>query len=89
VYTSLFSPFFFIWWGGVRLSPLGTLATNRPTVPATDDIWVWSILWNDNWRGKQKYSDKTYPNATLPTTNPMWPNLRTNPGRRSGKSAGD
>jgi hypothetical protein len=28
---------FFIPWGGVRLSPLGTSATNCPIVPAPDD----------------------------------------------------
>jgi hypothetical protein len=29
--------FFFVSWGGVRLSPLGTSATNWPIVPAPDD----------------------------------------------------
>jgi hypothetical protein len=28
--------FFLILWGGMGLSPLGTSATNGPTVPATD-----------------------------------------------------
>jgi hypothetical protein len=27
----------FLGWGGVRLSPLGTSATNWPIVPAPDD----------------------------------------------------
>jgi hypothetical protein len=31
--------FFFVSWGGVRLSPLGTSATNWPIVPAPDDRW--------------------------------------------------
>jgi hypothetical protein len=29
--------FFLILWGGVRLSPLDTSATNWPIVPAPDD----------------------------------------------------
>jgi hypothetical protein len=29
-----------VYWGGVRLSPLGTLATNRPIVPALHDRWT-------------------------------------------------
>jgi hypothetical protein len=29
--------FFLVSWGGVRLSPLGTAATNWPIVPAPDD----------------------------------------------------
>jgi hypothetical protein len=29
--------FFLVCWGGVRLSPLGTSATNWPIVPARDD----------------------------------------------------
>jgi hypothetical protein len=28
---------FLVSWGGVRLSPLGTSATNSPIVPAPDD----------------------------------------------------
>jgi hypothetical protein len=37
----------------MRLSPLGTSATNRPIVPALDYIWwVWSSLWNENWQGR-------------------------------------
>jgi hypothetical protein len=31
--------FFLVSWGGVRLSPLGTSATNWPIVPARDDRW--------------------------------------------------
>jgi hypothetical protein len=69
----------------VRLSPLGTSATNGPIVPAPDDRWVWSIWWNENWQGKQKYSEKTCPSATLSTTNPTCPELQSNPDRRGGK----
>jgi hypothetical protein len=65
-------PFFSFFLGGVRLSPLGTSATNWPIVPAKDDRWwwMWSSRWNKNWQGKLKYSDKTYPSATLSTTIP-------------------
>jgi hypothetical protein len=34
-----------------------------------------------------KYSEKTCPSATLSTTNPTWPDLGSNPGRRGGKPA--
>jgi hypothetical protein len=72
-------------WGGVRLSSLGTSATNWPIVPASDDRWwVWSSRWNENWQGKLKYSDETCPNATLSTTNP---HLGLNPDRRGRKPA--
>jgi hypothetical protein len=49
--------FLFCFWGGVRLSPLGTSATNWPTVPAPGDRWwwVWSSRWNEMWQGKPKY----------------------------------
>jgi hypothetical protein len=33
------------------------------------------------------YSEKTCPNATLSTTNPMWPDSGSNPDRRGGKPA--
>jgi hypothetical protein len=33
-----------------------------------------------------KYSEKTSPSTTLSTTNPTWPDLGSNPGRRGGKS---
>jgi hypothetical protein len=71
-------------WGGVRLSPLGTSATNWPIVPALRGRWwVWSTQWNENWQGKPKYSEKTCPSATLSTTNPTWPDL----GHCGGKPA--
>jgi hypothetical protein len=68
----------------VRLSPLGTLATNWRIVPALDVRWwwwMWSSQWNENWQGKLKYLEKTCPSATLSTTNLTWPNL----GHRCGK----
>jgi hypothetical protein len=41
------------------------------------------------WRlaGESKYSEKTCPSATLPTTNPTWLDPHLNPGRRGGKPA--
>jgi hypothetical protein len=54
----------------MRLGPLGTSAANRPVVPAPDDRRVWSIWWNENWQGKQKYTEKSCLSATLSITNP-------------------
>jgi hypothetical protein len=64
-----------------------TSAANWPIVPAPDDRWwrVWTSWWNGTWLGQQKYSEKTCPSATLSTTNPTWPDLGSNPGRRGGK----
>jgi hypothetical protein len=70
------------------LGPLGTSATEWPIVPAPgdcdDDGEFW---WNEDWQGKPKYSEKTRPSATLPSTNPTWPDPGMNPGRRGGKPA--
>jgi hypothetical protein len=77
---------FLVSWGGVRLSPLGTSATNWPIVPAPDDRrWVWSNWWNENLQGKPKYSEKTCCSVTFSTTDPIWPDLGSNPSRRGGK----
>jgi hypothetical protein len=83
------SGLFLVSWGGVGLSPLGTSATNWPTVPAPNDRWwwMWSSRWNENWQGIPKYSEKTCPSATLSTAKPTWPDLGSNPGRRCGKPA--
>jgi hypothetical protein len=80
---------FFYFSHGVRLSPLGTAATLWPILPASDDRywWLWSNRWNTYWEREPKYSEKSYPSATLPTTNPTSPNLGSNPGRRGGKPA--
>jgi hypothetical protein len=79
---------FLVSWGGVRLSPLSTSATNWPIVPAPDDRWwVWRSQWNENFQGKPNYSEKTCPCPTLSTTNPTWPELGSNPGCRGGKPA--
>jgi hypothetical protein len=68
---------------GVRLSPFGTAATVWPTVPVLDGrwYWLWSNCWNAIWKGKPKYSEKTYHSSTLFTTNPTWSNPGLNPGR--------
>jgi hypothetical protein len=42
---------------------------------------------NANWQGEPKCSEKTFPSATLSTTNPTWPDPGSNPGRRGGKPA--
>jgi hypothetical protein len=36
-------------------------------------LWWWRNCWNDDWRGKPKYSEKSCPSAALSTTNPTWP----------------
>jgi hypothetical protein len=80
----LFSYAFIILWQRF----LGVGWNYWPIVPAPDDRWlVWSSRWNENWHGKPKYSEKTCPSATLFTTNPTWPDLGSNLGRRGGKLA--
>jgi hypothetical protein len=73
----------------VRLSPLGTSATVWLIIPTPYDRWwwLWSSRWNENWQEKPKYSEKTFPSATLSTINPTWPDLGSNPDRRFGKLA--
>jgi hypothetical protein len=41
------------------------------------------------WRlaGETEVLGETFPSATLSTTNPTWPDPRSNPGRRGGKPA--
>jgi hypothetical protein len=64
--------YIFVSWGGVRLSPLGTSATNWLIVPAPDDRWwVWSSHWNENWQGRPKFSEKTCPSAILSIPSPI------------------
>jgi hypothetical protein len=70
--------------GGVRLSQLGTSATNGSTVTSPYDIWVWSTQWNKNWQGKPEYLET---NRTLSIINPTWPELGPIPDRRNGKPA--
>jgi hypothetical protein len=80
--------FFLVPLRALRLSALGTSATNWPIVPAQDNRWwVWSSRWNEDWQGKPKYSEKSCPSATLSTTNPPWPDLGWNLDSRGGKPA--
>jgi hypothetical protein len=78
-------------WGGVRLSPLGTSATNWSIVPAPDDSWwwMWSSRWNENWQRKPRYSEKTCSNAILSTINATWPGPGSNTDRLSYGTASD
>jgi hypothetical protein len=86
--VSQFDFFLLLFPHEVRLSPFGASATNWPIVPSPDDRWwEWSSRWNENWQGKPKYSEKTYPTFTLSTTNPTWPDLCLTPGHRGGKPA--
>jgi hypothetical protein len=49
-------------------------------------IMMMENWWNDDWQGKQKYSEKTCPSAALFTTNTTCcPDA--NPGRHGGKPA--
>jgi hypothetical protein len=41
--------------------------------------------WNEIYRGRMKYSGKTYPKVTLYTTNPTWFALGSNTGPRVGR----
>jgi hypothetical protein len=80
--------YFYFVWGGVRLNRLVTPVTNWLIVPAPDVIWwMWSSRWNESWQGSSKCSEKTCSSATLSTTNRIWPDPDSNPGRRGGESA--
>jgi hypothetical protein len=69
----------------VKLSPVGTSASIWPIVPTPDDRWwACSSRWNENWQGKPKYSEQTYPIATLSTINPTWPDLGPKPAAAVG-----
>jgi hypothetical protein len=60
----------------------------RP-LPAPNDRrwWLWGNWWNEDWQGKSKYTDKICPSSTFSTTNPIWPDPGSNPGRCGGKPA--
>jgi hypothetical protein len=68
--------FYFIllidWGWGDTESTLWTI------VSVPDDRWWW--MWCSRW--KPKYSEKTCLSATLSATNPIWPDLGPNAGRR-------
>jgi hypothetical protein len=69
--------------GGVRLSPLVTLATIWPA-PEGRWWWVCSSWWNEKWQGKRS-TPRKLASATLSTTNPTRPDFLLNPGRHGGK----
>jgi hypothetical protein len=69
------------WVYSARRPVIGLLYLPRVIV-MMERIW-----WNENWQGKPKNSEKTYPGATLSTKNPTWPDPGSNPGRRRGKPA--
>jgi hypothetical protein len=59
----------------VKLSPLGTSATNRRLVPAQGDRWVWSIWWNENSQGKPAPVPLCPPQIPQDLgSNPLWEN---------------
>jgi hypothetical protein len=78
---------YYYWWGETEST--WYCGHYWPVIPDTDDRWwwSWSNWWNEDWRGKLKYSEKTCPRTTLSTTNPTWPEPGSNRGRRCGKSA--
>jgi hypothetical protein len=45
-----------------------------------DEDDFWSNWWNENWQRKPKYSEKTYPSATLSTTKSHMTDPVSNPG---------
>jgi hypothetical protein len=67
---------------------LWAVATNRSTVHATGDMWIWTTMVELQWLGKtEKLKRKTCPSATLSTTNPTWINPGVNLGLRSERLA--
>jgi hypothetical protein len=64
------------------LDPLGAAATDWPMIIMMENFW-----WNEDWQGKLKYSEKTYPSATLSTINPTLSDTGLKPGRLGGKPA--
>jgi hypothetical protein len=72
----------------VRLSPLGTSATVGilyQTRMIDDDYGA--VRGMRIGRGNRSTRRKPCPSATSSTTNPTWPDLGSNPGRRGGKPA--
>jgi hypothetical protein len=66
--------YYYYWWGGTE--SLGICSSPwycghfgllyKPPMIDEDDFW--SNWRNENWQRKPKYSEKTYPSATLSTT---------------------
>jgi hypothetical protein len=77
--------FFFNSWGGT----LGTAATTGLLCQQRmiGDGDCREIGGMKIGKGNRSTRRKTYPSATLSTTNPKWLDLSSNPGRRGGKPA--
>jgi hypothetical protein len=62
-------------------------ALRPPMAYCASPGWLWWLRnWCNDWQGKSKYSEKTYPSAALFTTNATCcPDA--NPGSRGGKPA--
>jgi hypothetical protein len=73
--------------GGVQAGSTGHVGHWMACCTYPGWLWWWRILWNEDWQGKPKYSEKTCPSATLSTANPTWPHPGLNPGRRGGMPA--
>jgi hypothetical protein len=52
-----------------------------------DEDDLWSNWWNENWQGKPKYPEKTYPSATLSTTKSHMTDPVSNPGPQRWKAS--
>jgi hypothetical protein len=76
--TEISTNVLFLGWD--KTESLGTQATSGPTIPEPDNRWgKWRIWWNEKWKGKSKYSDKTCPSTTLSITDPTQTDLWWNP----------
>jgi hypothetical protein len=71
----------------VRLSPLDTAASTGLLYQSRDYGDCLAIGGIKDWHWKPKYSEKTCPGATLPTTIPTCPDPGSNSGRRGGNPA--
>jgi hypothetical protein len=79
--------FLFIYGAGVEpsrllLRPLIGLLY-QPLLIDGDDYGAVSGM--NEWQGKPKYLEETYPNVALSTTDPTWLDPRSNHGHRGGK----
>jgi hypothetical protein len=71
--------------GGVHTGSTRHVGHFGPIVPALGDCEDGEFGGIKTWQVKPKYSEKICPSATLPTTNPTWPDPGANPDHRGGK----